>query len=136
MSGAAKRLYLLLGSLMVLGYGWLAFSLFQGTSSEMVLCPVKNISGYPCPSCGSTRAVILLIQGEFSEAMLSNPLGFIILLLMIILPIWMIFDVLTERMSLFHTYRKVEKWLRKRQIAIPLLLLVLANWIWNINKGL
>ncbi len=36
-------------------------------------CPLKTISGVPCPACGSGRAAIALSQGHFGEAFRWNP---------------------------------------------------------------
>jgi phosphatidylserine synthase len=38
-----------------------------------VACPFKHLSGLPCPTCGSTRAVMALLEGEWSDALWLNP---------------------------------------------------------------
>ena len=38
------------------------------------ICPMRMLFGIPCPGCGTTRALLLLIQGKFAEAAISNPL--------------------------------------------------------------
>ena len=38
--------------------------------------------------------------------------------------------------TLFDFYQKTESYLKKPKIAIPLILLLIINWIWNITKGL
>ena len=55
---------------------------------------------------------------------------------MLITPIWILFDVTTKKKTLLNFYRQIEIVLRKPQIAIPLILFVLINWIWNITKEL
>ncbi len=37
-------------------------------------CIFKGISGIPCPTCGSTRSVVYLSQGDFAAAFAMNPL--------------------------------------------------------------
>ncbi|MDR0288245.1 MAG: DUF2752 domain-containing protein, partial [Clostridiales bacterium] len=40
--------------------GYLSFAqFFTGT-----VCPFDSLFGIPCPSCGSTRAIISLIKGD------------------------------------------------------------------------
>ena len=36
-------------------------------------CVFKTITGMPCPTCGSTRAVVLLSQGHLLPAFRMNP---------------------------------------------------------------
>ena len=37
------------------------------------LCPLYNITGIPCPSCGCTRAFILLFNGDIVGSVSLNP---------------------------------------------------------------
>lgn len=37
-------------------------------------CPVKLVSGYPCPTCGMTRATRLLLHGDIVGATRLHPL--------------------------------------------------------------
>jgi len=43
-------------------------SLDQGRS----LCLIKNISGYNCPGCGTTRAISAVLKGKFATAFSYN----------------------------------------------------------------
>ncbi len=37
-------------------------------------CPFLEISGLPCPSCGATRALILVSHGEIIQGLKMSPL--------------------------------------------------------------
>ncbi len=41
---------------------------------KMVLCPLRAWTGYPCPTCGTTRALWALGHGDLSGAWGFNPL--------------------------------------------------------------
>ena len=41
----------------------------------VTLCPMKRFLGVPCPTCGTTRAVVLLVKGRFAEAFSMQPLA-------------------------------------------------------------
>jgi len=40
-------------------------------------CVFKTITGYPCPTCGSTRLVVHLLRLDIISAFRSNPLVFL-----------------------------------------------------------
>ena len=50
-------------------------------------CLVKQLTGIPCPSCGSTRAVMSLMRFHFWESVLYNPLP--LLLLCFLFALWL-----------------------------------------------
>jgi hypothetical protein len=120
------------------GYSWLYFSIStNGIYNKTVdVCLIKHVTNIPCPSCGSTRSVVLLISGNLMEAFRINPLGYVVAIILLIAPLWIIIDVLIKRKTLFNFYKKIEAYLKKPLYAIPLILFVLINWIWNVTKGL
>ncbi len=119
------------------GYSWLFYnySTYQSTNGYAV-CIIKNVTRISCPSCGSTRAVESLIHGNLIESLFLNPLGLILISLLISVPIWISFDIISRKSSLYDFYLKSEQLLRQKKYAIPAIILMLANWVWNIYKGL
>ncbi len=120
------------------GWGWLLLSQHLPGMQESTgtVCLIKKVSGIPCPSCGSTRSLQHLFAGHIPEAIATNPLGLILAVLLIVVPAWIGKDLLAKSDSFYRAYKKTEQGIRQRKIAIPLILLVTANWIWNIFKGL
>jgi hypothetical protein len=55
---------------------------------------------------------------------------------MLVVPIWVIGDLIMRSNTLFDFFQRVETYLKKTKYAIPLILLVIINWIWNITKAL
>lgn len=95
-------------------------------------CPFKAITGYPCPGCGGTRALIALLHGHIWEAIMINPLSVLLILFAVAAPVWLFIDCYRGT----HTLKKL---MRSRWPAPALIitaLIILANWIWNICKGL
>jgi hypothetical protein len=105
-------------------------------NKSVEVCLIKHATNIPCPSCGATRSIILLTKGNFTEALTINPIGFIIAIIMLLTPLWIIADITMRSNTLFDFYQKTETYLKKPKYAIPLILLVVINWIWNITKGL
>ena len=120
------------------GYIWLFLNYQRSVSAsfEPGICLFKRITGLPCPSCGSTRSVLSILNGDYIGALLWNPFGLIILSILFLAPLWILYDVVLRKDSLLQVYNRIEIFLRRKWIAIPLILLVILNWIWNIYKGL
>ncbi|MFT6749504.1 MAG: hypothetical protein ACI9XR_001080 [Flavobacterium sp.] len=128
-----NKLYTILLIACFLGFSYFIYSF---NFEHSTFCVLKKITSFPCPACGNTRAILLLIQGKFVSSLLLNPLGIVVFLAMLIVPIWIIVDLIKTKNSFFIAYKKIEKFLQKKSVAIPLLILILANWTWNIYKKL
>lgn len=133
-----NKLYSILFIACVAGYIWLYYSIISNVTENksIEVCLIKHVTNIPCPSCGSTRSIISLAKGNFTEAFGLNPIGYIVAIIMVIAPVWIIMDIILRNDSLFKCYQKIETHLKKPKYAIPLILLVIINWIWNITKGL
>jgi hypothetical protein len=138
MANSRNRLYLLLIISCLAGYIWLISASFSAgkAEAEIGVCIFKHVTNIPCPSCGSTRSLLSLLKGNIFEAFYWNPIGIILAFLLVIIPVWILLDFLKRKNSLFLCYKKAEVFLRKREVAIPAILLVASNWVWNIFKGL
>jgi hypothetical protein len=133
-----KKLYLILFIACLAGYIWLYFSITKNITenNSAEVCLIKHVTNIPCPSCGSTRSVISLTKGDFIGALNINPIGYLVAIIMLIAPIWILVDTVRNAKTLFDFYQKIESYLKQPKIAIPLILLIIINWIWNITKGL
>lgn len=135
-----NRLYPILIACCAAGYAWLLYNLWKtpptGQEPAVGVCLIKHVTSVPCPSCGSTQSVLYLLHGDFLQSLYFNPLGMVILPGLVVLPLWILFDLVSGKETLPGAFRNAEKLLRKPWLAIPLVLLVLANWVWNVVKGL
>lgn len=99
-------------------------------------CFIKQISGVPCPTCGTTRSVITIIKGNYLAALNINPIGYLVIIIMLIVPVWICIDWLLKKHTALTYYKKAEQFLKKPPVAILFILLLIVNWIWNIYKRL
>lgn len=130
-----SRLYLILGIACVVGYSWLFYARWQMHQTEGIhLCFIRNVFKIPCPTCGSTHAVLQLFNGDLLGALYANPIGLVIFLIMVVLPPWLAYDLVTNKSTLLRVYQKTEKFVRIKWVAAVLIALVLINWIWNFYK--
>jgi hypothetical protein len=133
-----NRLYLFFILSAVAGYIWLLINSgtrFTPSSAGSGICFIKTVFGIPCPSCGSTRSLIHLFQGEIADAIRWNPLGIVLFPVMTIFPLWILFDWISKRSSFYLFYRRVELFIRQKYVATILVILLIANWVWNFYKG-
>ncbi len=49
-----------------------------------ISCVVRNATGFPCPSCGITRAYLALFKADFSMAFFMHPLFWILPIILIL----------------------------------------------------
>jgi len=98
---------------------------------------VKLVTGYPCPSCGTTRSISALFNGQLKDAFMINPLGIVSSIIIMAVLVLMLLDLVTKRDFYYKVYNQVEKFLQQHKaLSAILVILVILNWAWNISKGL
>ena len=75
-----------------------------------------------------------IIYGNYVSALLINPLGMVAAVALIVVPVWIVLDWILKNDSLYRCHNKILLCVRKKSVYIPLILLMIANWIWNIIK--
>jgi hypothetical protein len=67
-------------------------------------CPLRALTGVPCPLCGSTRGVVAAVHGQVGDALALNPasIGVLVIALLLVagwrvervrIPVWTIVAV-------------------------------------------
>lgn len=124
-----------LKNILILGVGSLALGLLWGVSQlwpGAARCPFKALTGIPCPGCGGRRALDLVLQGRFCDALWLNPLSVALMIFFAVSAVWLAVDVVRgTRTWLDFMRRKYPWWVTAAAVA-----LLLAGWAWNICKGL
>ena len=91
-------------------------------------CVFKGLTGVPCPTCGATRSVVHLAQGELSASLSLNPL---VPLLLIIAAIVFFYSLITLILGIPRVAIILSD--REKNIARTVVVaLVLANWCYLI----
>ncbi len=128
-----SRLYMLIAGIALLSYTWLIFNL---NSMTLNLCFFKHFTSLACPACGTTQSVLSILEGNFHSALMTNPLGLLAFLLLIVSPMWLLVDLLSGRATLHSFYINTQKRIKNKYLFVPLIFLTLMNWVWNIMKNL
>lgn len=86
----------LLGCLTILA----SFLYAQWSESGPVLCPLRLVTGLPCPACGLTRSFCAIAKGEWWHALAFHVLGPpLFLLLLLGIPL-LLYQAITRRKNL------------------------------------
>ncbi len=134
-----NRLYGLLLPACLAGFAWLIVQHHYegvGPNSGPNACMFKWLTSFPCPSCGSTRSVLAIFNGDLQGAFLINPIGYVVFTVLMLAPGWITYDLIAKRSSLWNTYLQTETFLKKPIPAIIAICLILLNWIWCYTKHL
>ncbi|MBQ4262916.1 MAG: DUF2752 domain-containing protein [Bacilli bacterium] len=87
-------------------------------------CPLFNLFHIPCPGCGLTRALKLLLKGKILESLKYNililPISIIVIIYVILL--------LIKKEHLIENFAKKHK----KIIIVIAIILTLITWIINI----
>jgi len=93
-------------------------------SEGPVICPLRALTGLPCPSCGLLRSTNAILHGHVGTAFATNPLDAVFLLIVVPLMtvVWAL-RILSEVAVLVELTR------REQRVSWTLLIAAVAlNW--------
>lgn len=93
-------------------------------------CASKKLFGLSCPACGLTRAFKSILSLNFIDAIKYNFLSITIFIFLIILNIYLIYDILTNNKKTNFLFTKLGKH------YILILIILIINAIINNIKGI
>lgn len=112
--------------LLALAGGALAVNLAMRWKLPLPFCGLRELTGIPCPACGSTRSLLAWTHLEPINAFLFNPLFFLICLGVIAWALLRAMERITGRSLLSRWEGFIER-LPALRIALGLLV---ANWVY------
>jgi predicted membrane metal-binding protein len=59
-----------------------------GNFPDLLPCPFKLLTGWPCPGCGLTHAFCDVSHGNLAGAWTANPFGFLFYALALVSLVW------------------------------------------------
>ena len=88
-----------------------------------ISCPIRQITGVPCPTCFLTRSTCLALQGDFENSFKMHIFGPFIALFLII---WSIKSIKTKKLFPF---------LINEKLFLISLLSLISYWIFRLFFG-
>ncbi len=130
-----RKFYLTILILLTIFTVWIIVSYkFEG-QHNITVCPSKLIYNLPCPACGTTRAIILLIKGNIIESIKINPNVILICICTITSLYLYATDIIFKKQILYNLYNYTLQKL-KGKIFYLLIFFELTIWIKNIITGI
>ena len=116
------------------GIFWLLFDFFF-KDLNFTPCLFKNVKGYACPACGTTRAFDAFFHGKLMQSFIYNPLWVVILLLAILVLPAMFLDLVFGSQNLQVRIKKFDNYFSKKPYLLLFFgILIVVNWYWNLLK--
>ncbi len=114
----------------VVALGILALAPFgRYLAGILIGCPFRWLTGWPCPTCGATRAALALAEFDFAGALLRYPLMTLGWIGLIGGGLLALLSVLLE-IEVPEPPRRLANW----QIVL-IVAAILANWAYSIATG-
>ena len=103
------------------GFAWMSIAL------AWPQCPFLAMTGWPCMTCGATRATIAFLQGNFLQAFSWNPLAALALCGVVAFDLYAMVVLLSRRPRL-----RIIDWTKSevRAARIGVIAVTLMNWIY------
>ena len=119
-----------LGTIILIIGGYTSIFLFQTHQVGFITCPIRNLTGIPCPGCGMTRATIELLNGNIAQSLKHN-------LLCIPFSLTIILSVTVLAIDTFKKTNKFYTFLNRDLSKTKKVLLIIGigiSWAFNIFR--
>lgn len=110
-----RKLYGIAGMLLMLAIPFFIGKHQRGTQLEtqQSLCPMKLLTGFPCPGCGITKSMVFFYEGNVSKSFHHHLFGPITILFCLAGILLLALELLTRRVYL-------QKWFYSKRLAYAL----------------
>ncbi len=92
-------------------------------------CVFRTLTGFPCPTCGSTRSIVFLSRGDIYSAVAMNPLVAICALTALVFMLYGLFALVLGMPRVSFALSEKEK----DRVRLAVVLLVLINWLYLVS---
>lgn len=112
----------------ILGIIWIIAGRVYGW--KITVCPIKLLSGLPCPGCGTTRAIEMVLDGDMIGGIMMNPNIILVAAIAMGAPF-----ILAANFLYGKDYMRIaDRWLNRRPVFISLIFFEMTIWMYNIVR--
>lgn len=112
----------------ILGIIWIIAGRAYGW--KITVCPIKLLSGLPCPGCGTTRAIEMVLDGDMIGGIMMNPNIILVAAIAMGAPF-----ILAANFLYGKDYMRIaDRWLNRRPVFISLIFFEMTIWMYNIVR--
>lgn len=99
------------------------------TGGHGLPCPLRTLTGVPCPFCGLTTATVALTHGEWATAAKTSPLACLVAILAVATA-----PVLVARAFGFAPLPRRVGDLTRRRISRVMIVIVALSWLFQLRR--
>ncbi|OFQ23701.1 hypothetical protein HMPREF2955_06640 [Prevotella sp. HMSC073D09] len=122
----ARKEFKILTLLYILGVAWLLLNVVWPTN--VVVCPIRSVTGMPCPACGTTRGLVHLLHGEPWQAVVSNPNVLLVAPAALVLTLSLVVGWLCRKPFAQQIYAQVQQVLSRKRVFAAFVAWELYVW--------
>lgn len=93
-------------------------------------CPMRFLTGVPCPFCGLTRGFVNTAHGHLADAFTVHPLSPLLFGLTVLLLLWAVYRLLGGRGAI------PTRWLRHPALVGVVVAAFAGAWVWRLANGI
>lgn len=86
----------------------------KGHKLQFLVCPIRHLTGIPCPGCGMTRSFMAIGQGDWHQAVAEHLFGPLLFTSFVIAVVHIMLELLIKRQIIAFYWQLLK--LRKLQI--------------------
>lgn len=86
----------------------------KGYKLQFLVCPIRHLTGIPCPGCGMTRSFMAIARGDWHLAVAEHLFGPLLFASFVIAAVHITLELLTRRQIIAFYWQLLK--LRKLQI--------------------
>ena len=87
----------IVGALVILAFPWVVIATNDNIEFSQSLCPMKLLTGFPCPGCGITKSLVFAYLGDVYKSVSYHIFGIPLILVCITSVIVLIMEIITGK---------------------------------------
>jgi Na+/H+ antiporter NhaC len=94
-----RKIYGIIGAFITLMVPFFLIFFNQNThlETDQSLCPLKMLSGFPCPGCGITKSLVYFYEGDIQKSLYYHLLGPLVIAFCIVTIVVLTTELITKK---------------------------------------